>query len=720
MTIEQATTTMPKDKKMENKKQVERKGSSGMSSEASLSISNDDLRMRVDSESSDDGLAGIEPLDIDDICRYADLSGSYDSLDSIDENGDAKISLFSVAMSLRRQKTGKPMPLNMRPQNRATKNWLKALHLTSKHADPWEKFHFDDMPAEKAVRHKYNALSKTWTTEEVVVKIDKESFAAGAMRECFRMKKLSNFSQNQNWARDSNNYVAKSYMDEDVPKETYFADVRLQMDAKLWGEEFNRHNPPKKVDIFMMCVLEFVDRAGQPLFHVEHYIDGEYVKYNSNSGYVDCRLSRQTPHAFSHFTFERSGHELIVVDVQGVGDLYTDPQIHTLDGQDYGDGNLGVKGMALFFHSHSCNAICKSLGLQSFDLAPKERESIMNSSSSKKSDSQTVLRGQEVLCETPSDVDRADHFEQFFRQRSSSIDFGRSMSVTSQGSSNGDCFMVEVAEEDQTEDKTDNQDFGLRKVSFAPPAMRRRLTTGFSETNEDELKSFQERIRKKSKPANLSAEIQTRLVHDDSILGQVHLALVKYHEVCRFTDDGTYDREAAMFHLKAAADCGIVAAIVSLARMYCGLPHDILSDVTLDEDNSITEAEKSARGLKFMEKAAMAKDRAAMIFMAKAYHLGMNTGVDPDMALYWYETIIDFDEDGGCDTEDMSLDDPTYILLARSAELWMSGNLRDGRDPSKSGELYNQAAEVAMACMKGKLANKYYMLAEEAWGQVEE
>ena len=36
--------------------------------------------------------------------------------------------------------------------------------------------------------------------------------------------------------------------------------------------------------------------------------------------------------AFSHFTFERSGHELIVVDIQGVGDLWTDPQIHTSDG----------------------------------------------------------------------------------------------------------------------------------------------------------------------------------------------------------------------------------------------------------------------------------------------------------------------------------------------------------------------------------------------------
>ena len=33
----------------------------------------------------------------------------------------------------------------------------------------------------------------------------------------------------------------------DISRNVYFEDVRLQMDAKLWGEEFNRHNPPKKV-----------------------------------------------------------------------------------------------------------------------------------------------------------------------------------------------------------------------------------------------------------------------------------------------------------------------------------------------------------------------------------------------------------------------------------------------------------------------------------------
>ena len=38
--------------------------------------------------------------------------------------------------------------------------------------------------------------------------------------------------------------------------------------------------------------------------------------------------------------------KVIVVDIQGVGDLYTDPQIHTATGEEYGDGNLGTKGMA--------------------------------------------------------------------------------------------------------------------------------------------------------------------------------------------------------------------------------------------------------------------------------------------------------------------------------------------------------------------------------------
>jgi len=36
------------------------------------------------------------------------------------------------------------------------------------------------------------------------------------------------------------------------------------------------------------------------------------------------------------------------------------------------------------------------------------------------------------------------------------------------------------------------------------------------------------------------------------------------------------------------------------------------------------------------------------------------------------------------------------------------------------GDLFNEAADAAMEAMKGRLANQYYMKAEEAWAMMEE
>lgn len=42
---------------------------------------------------------------------------------------------------------------------------------------------------------------------------------------------------------------------------------------------------------------------------------GQYRKWNNNFGYVSD-VVRNTPHAFSHFTYEASDHRILICDIQ--------------------------------------------------------------------------------------------------------------------------------------------------------------------------------------------------------------------------------------------------------------------------------------------------------------------------------------------------------------------------------------------------------------------
>jgi len=72
---------------------------------------------------------------------------------------------------------------------------------------------------------------------------------------------------------------------------------------------------------------------------------------------------RNTPAAFSHFSWETTQHQFLVIDLQGVKDFYTHPQIHTKDGKGFGLGNLGMNGIDRFLKTHKCNAICQMMNL---------------------------------------------------------------------------------------------------------------------------------------------------------------------------------------------------------------------------------------------------------------------------------------------------------------------------------------------------------------------
>jgi len=159
-------------------------------------------------------------------------------------------------------------------------------------------------------------------------------------------------------------YVAKISMDprDNANREVYFRDVEMQAIAAYYAKQFNEYNPPKKVDFVKAWLLQLDDREGTPICGVERFIDGPYRKHNNNFGFVSDD-ERNTPQAFSHFTYESSNHAMLVCDIQGVSDMYTDPQVHSQDGQGFGKGNMGQRGIDKFIQTHRCNAICRYLKL---------------------------------------------------------------------------------------------------------------------------------------------------------------------------------------------------------------------------------------------------------------------------------------------------------------------------------------------------------------------
>eukprot|EP01083_Nonionella_stella_P043082 116273_1 len=245
---------------------------------------------------------------------------------------------------------------------------------------------FNELPSERAFRHqcrihivhnKDNIETKEeWYQDTRRIKMAKNPFNNGTLRLVYYMQDIDelknrklNEMSNELPIKNTATHVAKISIDPMEECITYFHDVAMQKHAHRFADEFNKNEVPKKVGFLDCSVYELVDRTPHVFCGVEQFIFGDYHKYTNNWDWVNQSVDRNTPSAFSHFTYQASGHKVLICDLQGVGDLYTDPQMHTYDGKGCGKGNMGKRGIDKFLSSHKCNAICTYLKLPHTNLS---------------------------------------------------------------------------------------------------------------------------------------------------------------------------------------------------------------------------------------------------------------------------------------------------------------------------------------------------------------
>ena len=202
----------------------------------------------------------------------------------------------------------------------------------------------------------------TMSTTQLTIHKRSKPFAQGAMR-------VASYART---AASTSRFVVKSFKKGGKRLAHLADDMRCQAMCKAFALEFNALSGEEIDFVVTTCLKGKPGMAsGDEYMSLEPFIEGDYVKYNSNSGYVnednaDDRFS-QAAQAFSHFTFERSRGRFLVSDLQGVSHVLTDPAIHTLNPEWFklADTNLGREGFKFFFATHVCNDICGKLELKS-------------------------------------------------------------------------------------------------------------------------------------------------------------------------------------------------------------------------------------------------------------------------------------------------------------------------------------------------------------------
>ncbi|OWK01088.1 hypothetical protein Celaphus_00018376, partial [Cervus elaphus hippelaphus] len=148
-------------------------------------------------------------------------------------------------------------------------------------------------------------------------------------------------------------------------------EIQQQRAAQKLIYTFNQVKPqtipytPRFLEVFLIYC-----HSAQQWLTIEKYMTGEFRKYNNNNGdeIAPSNTLEELMLAFSHWTYEYTRGELLVLDLQGVGENLTDPSVIKPEdkqsrGMVFGPANLGEDAIRSFIAKHRCNSCCRKLKL---------------------------------------------------------------------------------------------------------------------------------------------------------------------------------------------------------------------------------------------------------------------------------------------------------------------------------------------------------------------
>uniref|UniRef100_A0A3Q3AZX2 non-specific serine/threonine protein kinase n=1 Tax=Kryptolebias marmoratus TaxID=37003 RepID=A0A3Q3AZX2_KRYMA len=225
-----------------------------------------------------------------------------------------------------------------------------------------------------------NSMS-SWSQRGFCAKIEflsKEEMGGGLRR---ALKVLCTWSE-YDILKPGHLYIVKSFLPEvvqtwqsiyreDTVLHLCLREIQQQRAAQKLTFAFNQIRPktipysPRFLEVFLL----YCHSAGQ-WFAIEECITGEFRKFNNNNGdeIVPTNLLEETMLAFSHWTYEYTRGELLVLDLQGVGEVLTDPSVIKSGEKGsydmiFGPANLGDDAIRNFRAKHHCNSCCRKLKL---------------------------------------------------------------------------------------------------------------------------------------------------------------------------------------------------------------------------------------------------------------------------------------------------------------------------------------------------------------------